>query len=462
VLITAPDRLARKYVHQVLLIEELTQHGCRVEFVERPMSQDPHDQLLLQIRGAVAEDERTLIAERMRRGRLSRIRAGQLLPWVRLPFGYQTDPQRPRDPAGLRLDPSASEVVKQIFAWYLEEGTSLSTITTRLAAQGVATPTGKAHWARSAIRWVLRNPAYSGRAYGNWTRHVPARGRRSPLRPVGSGQTPVRRPAEEWIPISVPAIIAEEAFARVQEKLALNQERASRNNKQHTSLLRALVSCGRCRMTAPARTTWDGYSYDVCNSRQAPEPADRCHARHIPVAQLDALVWDDLAALVRQPEQITAALQRAHGGQWLPQEIQARQATVRGAIGQVDRQQQRLLDAYLGGIVELAEFERKRRELDQHRTSLVAQQQQLAATAQQHLDLAAIAASIERFCARVQAGLAAASFEQKRTLVELLIDRVIVTGEDIEIRYVVPFSSDPSPPPFCQLRTDYLDGLPRW
>ncbi len=51
VLITAPDRLARNYVHQVLLIEELQGCGCQVEFVERPMSQDPNDQLLLQIRG---------------------------------------------------------------------------------------------------------------------------------------------------------------------------------------------------------------------------------------------------------------------------------------------------------------------------------------------------------------------------------------------------------------------------
>ena len=71
VLITAPDRLARKYVHQVLLIEELQQRGCQVEFLDRPMSDDPHDQLLLQIRGAVAEYERSLIAERMRRGRPS-------------------------------------------------------------------------------------------------------------------------------------------------------------------------------------------------------------------------------------------------------------------------------------------------------------------------------------------------------------------------------------------------------
>ena len=51
VLVAAPDRLARNYVHQVLLIKELAGHGCRVEFLDRPMSDDPHDQLLLQIRG---------------------------------------------------------------------------------------------------------------------------------------------------------------------------------------------------------------------------------------------------------------------------------------------------------------------------------------------------------------------------------------------------------------------------
>src|SRR3954467_2240564 len=39
-LATAPDRLARQYVHQVLLLEELTATGCQVEFLDRPMTQD--------------------------------------------------------------------------------------------------------------------------------------------------------------------------------------------------------------------------------------------------------------------------------------------------------------------------------------------------------------------------------------------------------------------------------------
>jgi site-specific DNA recombinase len=63
------------------VLEELAEHGVMVEFLERPMSDDPHDRLLLQIRSAVAEYERTLITDRMRRGRLRKLRAGQLVPW---------------------------------------------------------------------------------------------------------------------------------------------------------------------------------------------------------------------------------------------------------------------------------------------------------------------------------------------------------------------------------------------
>jgi site-specific DNA recombinase len=263
-LVTAPDRLARKYVHQVLLMEELQDRGCRVEFTERPMSQDPNDQLLLQIRGAVAEYERTLITERMRRGRLAKLRAGQLLPWMRVPFGYRTDPERPRDPMGLRIEEYEAATVRQMFAWYLEQGATLGTIARRLIEGGVLTPTGKSIWSRSTIRGILKNPAYVGNAYGHCTYLAPTKTRRSPLGPVGVGITSKRRPEEEWIPISVPEIVERETFDLVQEKLSQNRKFASRNNKSHRYLLRALVSCGACRQGSSARTSWDGRSYYVC------------------------------------------------------------------------------------------------------------------------------------------------------------------------------------------------------
>jgi len=166
VLITAPDRLARNYVHQMLLIDELSQRGCQVAFLDRPMSDDPHDQLLLQIRGAVAEYERTLIADRMRRGRQAKLRSGQLLPWTRAPDGYVLDPERPRDPSRVRIDPVKAAIVQQIFAWYTapQSPASLYMVAKRLSDDHIPTPTGKVRWNVASTRGILRSKAYVGRA----------------------------------------------------------------------------------------------------------------------------------------------------------------------------------------------------------------------------------------------------------------------------------------------------------
>jgi hypothetical protein len=61
-------------------------------------------------------------------------------------------------------------------------------------------------------------------------------------------------------------------------------------------------------------------------------------------------------------------------------------------------------------------------------------------------------ADAEAFCRRVREGLADADFERKRALLELLVDRVIVTDGVVEIRYVVPTGADGEREPFWRLR----------
>src|SRR4051812_49621251 len=56
-------------------------------------------------------------------------------------------------------------------------------------------------------------------------------------------------------------------------------------------------------------------------------------------------------------------------------------------------------------------------------------------------------------------GLAQAAFKQRRALVELLIDRVIVTDGDVEIRYVMPTNRASEQVRFCHLRLAYLDPV---
>jgi site-specific DNA recombinase len=466
VLLTAPDRLARNYVHQILLIDEFTQRGCQVEFLDRPMSADPHDQLLLHIRGAVAEYERTLIAERMRRGRQAKLRSGQLLPWTKAPYGYLLDPKRPRDPSRVRPDAVKAAVVAQIFGWYTDESLTVSLywVAKRLSDAQIPTPSGCARWNVASVRGILRNPAYAGAAYSGRTYSAPARQRKSPLQPLGPGASERPAPPEEWIAVPVPALITEETFAAAQSRLDRNTRFARRNNTAHDYLLRGLVSCGQCQLACTGRATPAGYTYYTCRGRtdtlRAAAP-HRCTARYAPAPALDTLVWQDLCQVLTEPALITHELARARGGEWLPHVLQARRQTLRKALAEVERQQARLLEVYLAAIIGREEFDRKHQEVTQTQHGLAQQLHHLDLQAQQQVDVAALAQGIEAFCHRIRPTLDHLTFAQRRQLVTLLIDRVVVSDGQVEIRYVVPTGPKGETVPFCHLRLDYFKVFSR-
>jgi site-specific DNA recombinase len=462
ILITDPDRLARNYVHQVLLLDELQRHGCRVEFTDRPLSDDPQDQLLLQIRGAVAEYERTLISERTRRGRLAKLQSGLMLPWTRPPYGYRVDPDRPRDPAGVRTDPTEAALVAELFRWYAEQGRSFMAVAQHLHELGVRSPGGRAYWGMASIRAVLSNPTYTGTIYANRTRVRAAQVRRSATHPIGRPRpSQVPLPPEQWIAVAtVPAIVTRELFDRVQAKIAQNRSFARRNNTATNYLLRALVSCGACRLACQARRALPaGKTYYICTGKSL-QVRQRlgctCRSKFIPADVLDELVWSDLADLLRHPDRMAQALRRAAGGLGLPQELQARRENLRRGRSSLAGQIERLTEAYLSGVLRLDEYRRRRAELERRDEALAAHEELLLGEASRSAELGGYLDSARSFAERVQAGLDAATFERRRQLVELLIDRVVVTGDDVEIRYVFPIGPAGEAGRFCQLRLDYL------
>lgn len=65
----SPDRLARKYAWQVLLVDELRSCGVEIVFLNRTLGVSPEEDLLLQMQGMFAEYERAKILEHSRRGR---------------------------------------------------------------------------------------------------------------------------------------------------------------------------------------------------------------------------------------------------------------------------------------------------------------------------------------------------------------------------------------------------------
>ncbi|MDQ3209846.1 MAG: recombinase family protein [Actinomycetota bacterium] len=99
----SPDRLARVYAYQVIVLDELARHGVAVFFADAPaIDDDPQARLLTQVQGVIAEYERAKIAERYRRGKLWRARAGEVIYW-KAPYGYRRLPRSADGPP--RLEP---------------------------------------------------------------------------------------------------------------------------------------------------------------------------------------------------------------------------------------------------------------------------------------------------------------------------------------------------------------------
>jgi len=168
VLCHAPDRLARRYAYQVLLVEELARGGIEIVFANEPeRSGSAEDELLRQFQGMIAEYERAQIAERCRRGKLHRARAGAVSVLSGAPYGYRYVRRTEHADAFYEIDELEAPVVREIFERYVERRESIVQIGRALSKQGVPTRTGTPHWGSSTIWAILRNPAYIGQALGS-------------------------------------------------------------------------------------------------------------------------------------------------------------------------------------------------------------------------------------------------------------------------------------------------------
>ena len=208
VLCLCVDRLARAYAYKVLILEELQSFGVTVHFLEGPEpSDDPQATLLIQMQGVIAEYEKAKIAERYRRGKLYRARAGEI-PFWKCSYGHRrvVDPDSGR--SRIEIYEPEAEIVRSIFHAYVERGLSVRKIALELRDRTIPSPSGKPQWGTSSLDRLLRNEAYIGTVYYNRYERTQGgtRGRMTRQR---------ERPREEWITIPVPAIIDSDTFEHV-------------------------------------------------------------------------------------------------------------------------------------------------------------------------------------------------------------------------------------------------------
>jgi site-specific DNA recombinase len=452
----APDRLARKYVYQMLLLEEFSRHGVQVVFLtDDPQHQTAEGNLLLQVQGMMAEYERAKILERTRRGRRYAARQGKVSALGHAPYGYRYVTKH--DGGGeARYDVVLEEarIVRELFAWVGVEGLSLSEVVQRLAQQEVRSPTGKPRWDRATIRGLLLQPAYTGTAKYGKTRRFPRVGTRRPKRgdPTVPRQTQVAQATEphEQDSIAVPALIDDSVFAAAAERMAENRRRY-RAQKQGTEfLLSGLLICQRCHSAycgrrSPRTAGREPYVFYRClgtdKYRQGGEAI--CHNTSLSGPPLEEAVWADLCDLLRHPERLQRELERRMA-QAVPE---AEAAHCAATLAQLKGRHARLLDAYEHGCLEQSEFLDRTTRVRERLAREEAAQQRFQEAQHNAAELRLIVGHLETFADQVASGLAAADFAARRKLLRLLIHRIEVDADEVRIIYKVqshPFALRPA------------------
>ena len=315
VAVLSPDRLARKYAYQVLLLEELRRAGCTVVFLQHPLSDDPDDQLLLQIQGAIAEYERALLGERFRRGKLQQARAGHYLS-SNPPYGYRYLPKQEGIPGRLVVDETEAALVRLLYRWLIEEQLTIRQILKRLNAGPWFPRSGHRSWSPSVVHHILADRVYAGTAYANRYRYVPPAKPRSRGPRTGMNSCRQLRPREEWIPIPVPAIIDQATYERAQAQLARNAQLSFRHNTKYRYLLRCLLTCKTCGLamygvTYKATARQPERRYYQCHGKDCVLSAreEKCHQRPARAEELEAAIWQHVEQLLSEPERLVAQFQ---------------------------------------------------------------------------------------------------------------------------------------------------------
>jgi site-specific DNA recombinase len=447
-----PDRLARAYAYQVLILEELERFGVQVRFLDGPApGDDPQARLLVQVQGVIAEYERAKIAERYRRGKLHRARAGEVFFW-KVPYGYRRVAPAPGRPAHAEIYEPEAEIVRAIFHAYVEDARSIRQVAHDLYDRAIPSPTGKPIWGTSTLQRLLANEAYIGRVYYNRRETI----NRAPAH-RGARRTKTRyreRPREEWIAIPVPAIIDHDTFKRAQRVRRENPKWSPRGVEPGHWLLRGLIECGHCHVGCNCHKmrgrngTFHRYYY--CRNHDILRAGGehlRCPERNIRADELDAYVFAQVRRALLQPAQLIAG-ERTVITSTPPNDddlIAAQLATLERKLEQAELERVRLLDAYQAALLDLDELTRRTATLTARRDQLAAEHADLT---DRRADLARenrLRRGIAGFAERVLASLDNLDFDGRQRLLRLVVEKVRVTGWHVEIHLKIPLQDDPPP-----------------
>lgn len=448
VVVHEPDRLTRGgFIDQMLIENEFKHFGVRCEYVLVHYDDTPEGQLQKNLRSAIDEFERKSIVRRTKRGRVGFAKSGKVASTRVVPFGFNYNPKSLGTP-GFEINPEEAEIIRSIFEWFTtgdETGKllSLQAIAEKLTSRKVPTaydrtereqqrknPTKlKNHgvWGKSTIHRIINNELYAGVAH--FQKSQVERVKNS------EGKTKKRqiaRPRSEWIAIQVPAIIDHILWETAQRQAQINSARSPRRTG-NKYLLRALLTCSRCGFRFYSETAHTMQRYR-CGGNKRDNSVDGktliCQGS-FRATYLEEIVWETVKAFLLQPDRLLVGLNAIQDDAKAKVDVLKRQYVslqqhISGKLGERDR----LIDLYVKELISAATFEQ--RDLEYARTIEELTTKTLALENQ--LDTVVISDStlddVLRFCNSVREGMERFTFEDKRSILEMLkISGVVQRGE---------------------------------
>ena len=315
-LATKVDRVGRSAAVILDIASRVRKAGGELVTQDARFDATPMGLFTLTMFAGMAELERNNIRERTKSGAVRRAQEGVQPQRSRSPFGLhvitKADKERglyPDDAAGSYVLTAAAPVVAEMFSRYAG-GQSLREVCRWLNDTGVQTQFGGEYWRPSQLKKVLVNPAYQGTAtYGKtarWSEEI-------------AEKTVIHLAFRtDHLSITCPAIVSEETFAAVQERLG-SARAVFGGNPERRHLLGGLLRCPLCgrgmtgtkrqKRTHGGRCVQQVHTYACPDSRASRNAGGRvCNRKAYDGAKVEPVVLRGVRDAARAPELFETAM----------------------------------------------------------------------------------------------------------------------------------------------------------
>lgn len=457
-----PDRIARRYSYQELVMDELREAGIEVVFVTISAPKNSEDKILYGVRGLFAEYERAKIGERFRLGKLRKVKEGHILVSEPL-YGYRYVAKQEQVHGNYEINEEEARVVKMIFEWIDQDGLTLKGIVRKLHALGIKPRKSKRGvWATSTLSHLLKHRAYIGEAHwGSSYAVVPEKPTSTEkYRKIRKSSRRIK-PESEWHIIPVPALIDRSVFARVQDKIKANFLLSQRNTVNEYLLTgRIYCICGRKRAgEGPQRGK---HLYYRCLDRVLNFPLPRtCTEAAVNARIADRLVWDGIVRLMTSPEQMQNQIRRWMDSQHKKTDSSRVDAVfLKNEIVKLKEQEDRYNKAYGSGMFTIEQLKKYAVPI---RGKVASYESQILKLKQEERELQTTPLPDEKeltaFAKEASETIQNLDFKAKKAIVATVIERVVGTRDKLQVYGFIPVAMETNVNVFTNDR--YRQCIPR-